>query len=196
MRSARDAFAERGYHGATMADIAAGAGLAVQTVSYFFGSKPRLLADLIDAVVLGQIDDRADDSPDAAEWFRTSVSDPDGPAALGAFVDGTVRVLARASTVADAARVAALTDPDVEAVYRRSEGFRRSEYRRVVLSLADHHNLRADLDVEEATDVLTTLAGPQVYLAFAVDRGWSDAHVSAWLTATLARLLLSGNGDL
>ena len=40
--AAQEAFIELGYHGATMNDIAARAGLAVQTVAYYFGTRPRL----------------------------------------------------------------------------------------------------------------------------------------------------------
>ena len=47
LNAARDSFIESGYHGATMADIAARSGLAVQTVSYFFGTKPKLLNSLM-----------------------------------------------------------------------------------------------------------------------------------------------------
>src|ERR1035437_9325506 len=53
LAAARDVFAAKGYHGATMAEIAEPAGAAAQTVSSSLGTKPRKPADLIGAVVTG-----------------------------------------------------------------------------------------------------------------------------------------------
>lgn len=49
-----------------MADIARRAGLAVQTVSYFFGTKPRLLSALLQATIEATV---AEATPDGtARW--------------------------------------------------------------------------------------------------------------------------------
>lgn len=48
MRSARDIFAERGYHGASIRDIAKGAGLSLSVLYYYYSSKQELLNALLD----------------------------------------------------------------------------------------------------------------------------------------------------
>jgi AcrR family transcriptional regulator len=190
LRAAREAFAARGYHGATMTEIAEASGLAVQTVSYFFGTKPRLLGDLIGAVVTGAIDDDPAD-PGTSRWFTEAITTRDGRTALGSLVDGGLPVFARSATVADVARVASLTDPDVAEVYRSSETLRHREFGRIVRALAEHGNLREDLTVELGTDVLSTVFSPQVYLACTLERGWSDEQTATWLKDALPRLLLT-----
>ena len=192
LAAARDVFAAKGYHGATMAEIAERAGVAVQTVSYFFGTKPRMLGDLIGAVVTGAInasDEPVD--PERSDWFTRSLTEPDGRLALARLVEGGLPVFARAAAVADVARVAALTDPDVEMVYRRSEEHRHAQFRRIVQALRDHGTLRDDLTVDIATDILATVFSPQPYLACSTDRGWTDAQTATWLADALPRLLLT-----
>lgn len=51
LRAAREVFLESGYHAATMGQIAERSGLAVQTVAYYFGTKPKLMSELITASV-------------------------------------------------------------------------------------------------------------------------------------------------
>lgn len=192
LAASRDVFATKGYHGATMAEIAETAGVAVQTVSYFFGTKPRLLSDLIGAAVTGAINP-ADEplEPEQADWFARALAEEDGRRAIRSLVEGGLPVFARASAVADVARVAALTDPDVQAVYRRSEQHRHAQFARIVQALADHGTLRDDLTVATATDILVTVFSPQVYLACTTERGWTDEQTAAWLTDALPRLLLT-----
>lgn len=192
LAAARDVFATKGYHGATMAEIAERAGVAVQTVSYFFGTKPRLLSDLIGAAVVGAINPGDDPvEPERSDWFARALSEQDGRIALASLVEGGIPVFARASAVADVARVAALTDADVEAVYRSSEHHRHAQFGRIVQSLADHGTLRDDLTVATATEILVTVFSPQVYLTCTTERGWSDEQTAAWLKDALPRLLLT-----
>lgn len=193
--AAREVFAANGYHGATMSEIAEASGLAVQTVSYFFGTKARLLSDLLGAAVMGELPDgeggaRPGD-PAESDWFAAAMADDDGPRALGTFVGGAVDVFARAAAVAEVARVAALTDPEVEAVYRRAEDLRVAQFRRIVRALGEHGWLRADLTEDLATDVLVTVLSSPTYLALRIDRGWSPAQITAWFTEALTRLLLT-----
>jgi len=194
LAAARDLFAAKGYHGTTMTQIAERSGLAVQTVSYFFGTKPRLLGELISAVVTGAIAPSEETiEPERSEWFARALDEQDGRQSLAIFVQGGLPTFTRAAAVADVARVAAQTDPDVEAIYRRSEHHRRTQFRRIVQSLADHGTLRDDLTVDTATDILTTVFSPHTYLTYTSDLGWTDAQTAGWLADALPRLLLTGD---
>src|SRR5579863_8453646 len=57
IRAAQELLVERGYAGTTMADIAARADVAVQTLYFSFHTKPELLNACFEAAVFG------DDSP-------------------------------------------------------------------------------------------------------------------------------------
>src|SRR6476646_6145232 len=48
-------FLDHGYVGSTIEEVAEQAGVAVQTVYYVFGTKPNLLAAVLDATVAGDI---------------------------------------------------------------------------------------------------------------------------------------------
>ena len=42
--------------------------------------------------------------------------------------------------------------------------------------------------LDDATDVLLSLAGPEVFLTFTRERGWSQERYAAWATDALSRL--------
>src|SRR5438477_11987117 len=73
-------FAERGYDGASLADIAAEAGLSRGTPSYFFGSKERLYIEVLDRAFAAR--QAATDA--AFALVRGWCAGGEGPAALRA----------------------------------------------------------------------------------------------------------------
>ncbi|MBT2518338.1 TetR family transcriptional regulator [Streptomyces sp. ISL-90] len=191
LTAARAEFTAKGYHATTMAAIAAGAGVAVQTVYFVFGTKPALLQELLGVAVMGQSDDGLPvQRPEDSDWFREALESSDGRGALASFVRGSMPVYSRAAAVAETARVAAQTDPDVADVYTQAESRRVEEFGRVIRALADHDALRTDLTIAQATAVLTTEFGPQSYLSYTAGHGWTDAALAEWMSDALARLLL------
>ncbi len=56
--------------------------------------------------------------------------------------------------------------------------------------LAERGALRAGLSVDEAADLLWTLASHQVHELLVVQRGWSAERYQTWLADALARELL------
>jgi hypothetical protein len=59
-----------------------------------------------------------------------------------------------------------------------------------VNTLAQRGLLQAQVPVEQATDVLLTLAGPSVYLELTRGRGWGAERYTEWVSLILGRLLL------
>lgn len=82
MRSARDIFAERGYHGASIRDIAKGAGLSLSVLYYYYSSKQELLYALLDHALADYLQGCE------KELARAAADDP--AARLAAFVRATV----------------------------------------------------------------------------------------------------------
>lgn len=187
LEAARDAFVEHGFHGATMADIARRSGLAVQTVSYFFGTKPRLLSECIVATVMWEIGE----APAGARggWEEAMAQAPSQEALIDLYVDGGYRILSGVSPLLDVARVGALTDPEVADVYHAHEANRRRDFEVFTRWLEEKGPLRAGLDHELATDVALSVHGFEVYLAF-VRRGWGPDAIRAWMKDALKRTLL------
>lgn len=86
MRSARDIFAERGYHGTSIRDIAKGAGLSLSVLYYYHAGKQELLHALLE--------DALDDCRRGCET-ALSVAGDDPATRLSAFVRSTVEYRVR-----------------------------------------------------------------------------------------------------
>jgi len=188
LRAAIEVFAEEGYVGARMADIAARAGVAVQTVYFVFHTKPELLQACFDHAVLGP----EGVVPPEQSLFSGVETARSGRAALRAFVAGNTAIVERVATTDEVAR-AALHEPEAVAVVKNSERLRREGYREMLASIAERFPLRTGLALDEATDVLLMYGSSATYLAL-VRAGWSRQQFEEWLTDTLARTLLARPG--
>jgi AcrR family transcriptional regulator len=186
--SAYDAFCRSGYHGTTMAAIAADAGVAVQTVYFVFRTKPALLDAVFQAAVLGP----EPVPPMETVWWREmtlAAERGDGPAAVATFVDGNGQIVRRVAPLLAVVRAASSTEPDANAVLERHEQLRVLGYQSALDVWTPNVALR--LPGEEARDVLLTLAGPTVYGSLREDRGWDHDRITEWTTRVLAELLLA-----
>lgn len=185
LRAAIEVFAEEGYVGARMADIAARAGVAVQTVYFVFHTKPELLQQCYDYAVLGSDRLTPPEQPFMREIPRASA----GRAALQAFVAGNTAILERVATTDEVAR-AALHEPEAAAVVEASEQLRRRGYHEILETIAERFPLRPGLDLAEATDILLMYGSSATYLAM-IRCGWSRVRFEEWLVDTLDRTLLA-----
>jgi AcrR family transcriptional regulator len=188
VRAAIDVFAEAGFVGARMSDIAARAGVAVQTVYFVFHTKAELLSACFDFAVLGP--ERL--PPQQQAFWSEMTTARSGRAAVAAFVRGNTSILARVAVVDEVAR-SVPHEPDAAAVVANSERLRRAGYREVVVMLADRFGLRDDLTVDTATDLLLLYGSSAPYLTLR-RYGWSDEAFVAWSTDTLAKQLLARPG--
>ena len=186
--AAIELFAEEGYVGARMADIATRAGVAVQTLYFVFHTKPELLQACFDYAVLGP--ERLLPPEQAA--FRDLPTARSGRAALRAFVAGNTAILERVATTDEVAR-AALHEPEAAAVVGSSQRLRSEGYRDLLATIAERYPLRATIGLDEATDILLMYGSSATYLAM-IRAGWTREHFEEWLTDTLARTLLARPG--
>lgn len=188
LRAAIEVFAEEGYVGARMADIATRAGVAVQTLYFVFHTKPELLQACFDYAVLGP--ERL--VPPEQAPFRDIPTARSGRAALRAFVAGNTAILERVATIDEVAR-AVLHEPEAAAVVRSSQKLRREGYRDMLETIAARFPLRTSMELDEATDILLMYGSSATYLAM-MRSGWTRKRFEEWLTDTLARTLLARPG--
>src|SRR6059058_4383942 len=132
IRAAHELFVDRGYSGATMADIAAAAGVAVQTVYFTFHTKAELLQACYDHAVLGEENPRP---PNQQPWYAAMMAARSGSAALRHFVRGNTAIAARVGALDDVVR-SARHEPDAVRIRGHSEHLRRLGYREMVDHLA------------------------------------------------------------
>ncbi len=188
VEAALEVFAEEGYVGARMVDIAARAGVAVQTLYFTFHTKPELLQACYDHAVLGP--DRL--PPPEQPFFAQIMGARTGRAALAAFAEGNGAIVARVAAIDEVAR-AAMHEPEAVEVRENSERLRRDGYGVVVAHLDQRFGLRAELDVDRGTDLLLMLGSGAPYLMLR-SYGWTHDQYVAWLADTLAIQLLARPG--
>src|SRR5713226_1683398 len=89
---AQELFLRQGYAATTLDQIAASAGVAVQTVYFHFGNKATVLKQIVDIHAAG------DDQPVPMldrPWVQQMREEPDGRRALAVFLDSSLAILSR-----------------------------------------------------------------------------------------------------
>ena len=192
IRAAHQQFLVHGYHGATMAAIARRAGVATQTVYFVFHTKAELIRAAIDTAVLGE-DDPTD--PEHTDWWVAMLAAPTGAEALEHFVRGAGPLYSRAAGISEILRAAALTDPDVHAIWRHHDQQQVAAFRRVIETVTTKGPLRSGLDPAAATDILLTVYGDSTYLLLTTERGWTHDQAIDWACQALPVLLLEPGSE-
>jgi AcrR family transcriptional regulator len=153
---AYELFATRGYQATTMPDIAAAAGVAVQTVYFVFHTKAILLEQVYAGAVLGADRIRPIDS----EWYQRAVADPSVGRSLATMLTGVLSIAARLGPLA--ATMETVDDAEVQAVRAEKEALRRHLHRSYVEHLKKSKALRRELTIDAATDLLLGLCSPML----------------------------------
>jgi AcrR family transcriptional regulator len=187
LAAAQDLFTRRGYAPTTLAEIAAAADVAVQTVYFHFGNKATVLKEIIDVLAVG------DDEPvpllERPE-FRRYQAEPDGHRALALWLAMARAIFVRTAPMMKVVRDAAGSDQEMATQWAANQQQRLTAHRSVAGGLAAKQVLRPDVSAEQATDVIFGLVSPELYYLFTVERGWSPEDWEAWMRQSLTALLL------
>lgn len=190
--SARELFLAQGYAPTTMGQIAAGAGVAVQTVYYTFRTKGGLLREVVEVTAAGAelpvpVTQRA--------WWQEMVRTTSPQRVLALAVDHGTAIYDRVAPLWPTVAAASATDPHVAEYWQGVSTDRRAGQRAMVGRLAELGGLAPDLPVDRATDIVVLLVGHDVYRGLVVDAGWPVREYRAWLFATLTHQLLGQEPD-
>ena len=178
-------FVATGYGATTMKDIAAEAGVSVESV-YAQGSKASLLLACVDRAMVG---DDAEVPLLERDDMRTVLTGP-GPAERLAALRAVIAArLPDSAPVFEAFRGAADTDPKLAAAWAEYDRRRYEDCTRIVAGFAGH--LRPGLSVAAATDVFWAMVSPSMMLMLTLERGWSAGQFADWLVDSIERLLLA-----
>lgn len=180
LAAARRLFRERGYPRTTIAAIAAEADLAVPTVYKHFGTKRRLLLDLIDATINVRVPSQ----------LAGAVAEATPRQRLAALARMCVDLASGAPDVVSVALSASVADPELGAMFRQMAEGRRRSAALVARSLAAAGSLRHGVTEDRARDVMFALAGPDVYEVLVTRFGWTNDQFETWLSEALATALL------
>jgi AcrR family transcriptional regulator len=185
LRAARRLFAERGFAGASVQQIAEESGVAVQTIYSSVGSKTALLLALNNLI---------DEEASVAGLAAGLLAETDPPQLIAQGVHLTRQLNERCG---DLIRVLLSAEPaEPEAAAAVADGMRRHEHgaSRIAQRLAALGALRAGTTPERATAVLSMMTSPANWRQLTQGAGWTFDEAEAWLSASLAQLLLEQNG--
>jgi AcrR family transcriptional regulator len=172
-------FIEKGWAATGMRDIAAAAGVAVETVYSHFSSKGGVLRAANDAAVAG------DDAPIAVAERPEFVAMGQGsrPARIAAAARMLTDVHGRTAGMAKVLRQAAPTDDEIAEILRAT----RERQRLDVAAAFELIVSRAPTPVER--DGIWAVTSPEVYLLLVDESGWTPEQFEAWAAETLERVV-------
>ena len=182
-------FLDRGYVGTTVPAIAAGAGVAVETVYRSAGGKPELLAAAVQAALAGGTE-RAEVPVEERPGIRRVIEEPDPPRQLQAYAATQPGVWRRTGPLLSVLHTAAEHDPALVELQDRLAAQRFDGLRRFAQLLHDRTALRPGLPVERAADLLWTICAQANYDSLVSRRGWTADEYQAWLGDVLISSLL------
>ena len=183
--AAADLFLDQGYGATTLDQVAARAGVAVQTVYFHFGNKATLLKEALDVAAVG------DDEPVALldrPWLEELTAEPDPVRVIELWTNSGREILERVAPLLAVVRGTVGTDPDLAAQWEVNEGQRRTAFRALADLLADRGALLPGLTVEGAADLAFLITSAENYIVATHTLGWTPEH---W-QRTMATLLTLG----
>jgi AcrR family transcriptional regulator len=184
--AAAELFIGHGYGATTLEQVAARAGVAVQTVYFHFGNKRTLLKEAVDVAAVG------DDEPVALldrGWLDRAKAEPDPRRVLEIWVRNGREIYARIGPIMRVVRDAAVTDPAMAEQWATNAEQRATAFGALVDQLAERGPLR--VPAEEAVDIVCAVHGPEVYEVL-TSRGWTAQRWERFVVDTLAAALLPG----
>ena len=184
LAAARVLFLERGYAATTVESIATAGGVSAATIYKSYGGKAGLVRELGQRALAGA-------GPVPAEARSNSLRSNGDPRLL---IEGWGRLAAevspRLSPLLLLLRTAAQHDSEAAALY---EQLARTRLRRMADNarhLVDAGHLRVGVTAQDAVDILWLCSSPELYELVIIQRRWTLAKFSRFVTATMIGALL------
>jgi AcrR family transcriptional regulator len=180
LAAARERMAEHGYSATTMEQIAADAGVAVQTVYKHFGSKAAIVKACIEQARL---------DPRVAQQRQQLLAEVD-PAQQVRQLAQRTRLYAEMGIDASQLMAARAEDPELAKAWRRLRADVGRSHLEYAQSLERKGALRKGVGVEEAADYISVVLAPDLFSMLRRNQDWSFDQAEQWLAGVLMRLLL------
>lgn len=172
VQAARQLFAQNGYSRTSMGQIAAEAGVAIQTIYASVGSKRDLLARMTDLI---------DQESGRAELEAEMAAAPDPRALLALCIRLTRQVAERCGDIITAVYAAARFEPEMAAVLEEGRRRHREGTRGVAEALAGAKSLAPGLSADTAARQLAVLTYSETYFLLTSDFQMSYDDAEAWV---------------
>jgi AcrR family transcriptional regulator len=186
--AAAELFVAVGYSATTLEQIAARAGVAVQTVYFHFGNKRSVLKEAVDIAAVGG------DEPVPLldrSWMAEIRAEPDPQRIVALWVSGSRAITARVAPILQVVRDAAGAEPEMAAQWTVNQEQTATAFRQFADLLDARAALRPELTVQDAADLAFALLSTEVYVLLTTTRGRTPEEWERWMTAVLAATLLA-----
>ncbi|MDL9947643.1 TetR/AcrR family transcriptional regulator [Gordonia sp. ABSL11-1] len=187
--AAAERFIADGYHATTLEQIAAQAGVAVQTVYFHFGNKRTVLKEAVDVAAVG------DDDPVALlerPWLEEARAQSNPRRVLELWTSNGRSVLTRVGPIMRVVRDAAIVDTEMAEQWATNEAQTATAFGILAKQLDAMDTLR--VPVGQATDILCAISGLSMFLVLS-DRGWTPAQWESFVVDVLSHTLLGPTVD-
>jgi AcrR family transcriptional regulator len=181
---------DEGYAGTTIGAIAEAAGASPETIYKSFGGKPGIVRAIWVQSLEGAGPIPAEERSDA---IRATEHDPRALIrAWGAFVAevaprvAPIVLLIRAAASSDHRMAELLTEVDDQRLQRMTAGAR---------TLFERGDLRSDVALDDARDILWTYTAPELYELLVIRRGWSAKRFGTFAAEQMIAALLPAGSE-
>lgn len=171
-----------------MASVAEAAEIAVDTIYASIGTKQVVFQTLIEAAISGT--DRAVPAEER-DYVKAIHAEPDARQKLTLYARALRRILERLAPLLRVLKEAAPSDDELGKLWKSIASRRAANMRRLATELSATGQLRPDVDIDEATDVIWATNAPEFYLLLVGERRWSPDRFESWLARAWIRMLLS-----
>jgi AcrR family transcriptional regulator len=185
--AARGLFAARGYGATTVAQIAAAAGVAVDTVYAAVGTKPVLFRLLLETAISGT------DEPVPAEereYVRRIRAAAGAREKIEIYAAAMRAISGRMAPLHLVLREAAVQAPELARIRDEIALRRAANMRLFAQDLIDTGELRPELDAGEIADIVWSMNSAEFYSLLVQERGWLPERFEQWLADAWCRLFL------
>jgi AcrR family transcriptional regulator len=185
--TAQRLFLSDGYSETTIASIAQAAEVSVETIYKTFGGKRGLVRAIWDRGLEGSGPipaERRSDEMQALEVNPRKVIENWGKL--------SVEVAPHAAPILLLLRSAAATDSEVATLLHEVDQARLARMERNARRLYDQGDLRENITLEQARDVLWTYSSPELYELLVLRRGWLLEHYGRFIAEAMIAALLPG----
>lgn len=187
IEAASKVLAERGYLGATMPQIAAEAGVSVESV-HKIGKKPDLLILAFKQTYAGESGWKTIlDEPDLLH----AMSMEDTDQAIAAYAEFIATANTRSAGIWPAVRTAALTEPQVAEQIDELITLKRQDFLMGIGWYVSRGRVKAETDPETVAPYLYVLTSQETYDQLLHDWGYSVEAYTTWLTEAIKKLGIS-----
>lgn len=188
LAAARELFGEQGYAATTIAQIAAAAGVAVDTVYASVGTKPVLMRLLMETAISGTDQAVPAEQRDYVQQIRAAAT-AEGKIRL--YAAAVTKVNTRLAPLHLVLRGAAATAPELSTIRDEISERRAANMRLFAQDLAATGQLRPGLALDEVADVVWSMNSAEYFTLLVRERGWDPDRFAAWLADAWCRLFLA-----